>query len=122
MLWWSEDDPRYQYLLDVARRLERVGLANLTEYDAMVLMAVLAHRSIKFADGIVLDALFIAEAAGIVASLARVPEQDWQWYKVHFPSYPPCGNRNKNDDKYALYGKDQNALMERLAAHGVVFD
>jgi hypothetical protein len=69
------------------------------------------------------DALFIAEAGGIAVSLAApVPEQDWYWYKVHFPSYPSSRDRTDEADKHALYSKDQHALIERLAAHGVIVD
>ena len=111
----SADDPRYGYLLDIARRLEALGLSNLGEYEAMVLLALLAQRSVRFADGSELDELFIAEAAGIAACLAAsVVGKDWYWYKVHHPSYA--------SDCYAQFVEDQNALVVRLRPMGLVID
>ena len=84
----------FDYEKEIAERLEAVLGSWLSLPECFALMDILAYGSFRFDDGFVIsDAYDLnkiignVEAAAIVACFREEPEQDWLWFKVHFPAY-----------------------------------
>lgn len=102
------------YLLEVARRLERHLGEWLSLTDCFALMFVITENSFKYVDGFVLNddedpatTLWLADAAVLAASFLRDQSHSWEWLKS---KYPECAW--EQEDYRAAIGRIHQAIVQ----------
>jgi hypothetical protein len=102
----------FDYLKEIAVRLEKVLGSWLTLPECIALMNILAYYSFKYDDGFMISderdpnkIVGLSDAAAIVACFCREPDRDWYQFKVEYPAY------NKENKEYEILF---NEMLSRI--------